>query len=525
METQELTLTLEQYEQIAPCCGIHFEGRNLQYFTPSLHMKWRVDTLFTKEPDTVRWLSCMSEDELLLDVGANVGMYSILAAVGRDVQVIACEPESQNYGLLNRNILMNNAGDKITSYCLALSDRCGLDSFYLSDFKPGGSCHTVGESVDYNLQPRPAGYVQGCIVSTLDRLIEDQAVPVPTHVKIDVDGIEHKVIHGMAMTLADPAVKSVLIELNPNLDEHRALFDLMEELGFRFFEKQLQESQQVDGPFKGIGNVIFYRPGWDAYEKLYTEQQGTCHVQAAFSHVVTRIASAEVHDEPTPYFFIENVFPDEFYKYLLSLLPADESYTPIDAAGLTAGSAYPERSIFQFNDQSLEKLSGLDRPFWNQVALALTSSDFLNVNMQKFAPWLPECRQSAESLPPMFPEALLVRDRAGYKLGPHTDSVDRVLSLLFYLPHDRSLVSEGTALYVPVDPGFRCPGGPHHDFDGFTQVKRIPFRPNSLVGFVSTDRSFHGVPEFTMPDAQRDVLGYMIRNPERLAGHARLAES
>lgn len=516
METQELTLTLEQYEQIVPCCDIHFEGRDLHYFTPSRQMKWRADTLFTKEPDTVRWLSCMSPDDILLDVGANVGMYSILAAVGRDVQVIACEPESQNYGLLNRNILINDACDKIRSYCLALSDRCGLDEFYLSDFTPGGSCHTVGESLDFNLQPRPPSYVQGCIVSTLDRLIEDQAMPVPTHIKIDVDGIEHKVIHGMIKTLSNPVVKSVLIELNPGLAEHRALFDLMEEQGFHYFDKQLQESRQVDGPFKGIGNVIFYRPGWLAYEKLYAAQLGICHVRAAFSHVIERITSAQVHQAPTPYYFIEDVFPDAFYQYLLANLPADESYIPIDAAGLTTGNSYSERSIFQLNDASLEKLSGLDRPFWNQVALALRCSDFLNVNMQKFAPWLPECQQITESMPTMFPEALLVRDRTGYKLGPHTDAVDRVLSLLFYLPRDLSLESEGTALFMPVDPNFKCPGGPHYDFDDFVQVKRIPFKPNSLVAFVSTDQSFHGVPELTMPGVQRDLLGYMIKNPARL---------
>ncbi len=513
--TQELTLTLEQYEQIAPSSVIRFEGRDLQYFTPSTHMKWRVDTLFTKEPDTVRWLSCMGEDDVLLDVGANVGMYSILAAVGRDVSVIACEPESQNYSLLNRNIHMNDAGNKITSYCLALSDVCGLDSFYLSDFMQGGSCHSVGESLDFNLQPRPSGYVQGCVVSTLDRLIDDEALAVPTHIKIDVDGIEHKVIDGMADTLANPAVRSVLIELNPNLDEHRELFERMAALGFRYFEQQVNESQQPSGPFAGIGNVIFYRPGWTAYESLYTEQEGSSHAQAAFSQVVNKIAAAPVQETPTPYFYIENVFPEEFYKYLICELPPEEAYTPIDAAGLTSGDAYAERSIFQFNNQSLEKLSGQERPFWSLIAQALHSVDFLNVNMQKFAPWLPEFRRPLDALPPMFPEALLMKDRAGYKLGPHTDSVDRVLSLLFYLPRDLSLVNEGTALYVPNDKSFTCAGGPHHGFDGFTEVTRIPFKPNSLVGFVASDTSFHGVPEFTVPGAQRDILGYLIRNPAR----------
>ncbi|MBV1959816.1 MAG: FkbM family methyltransferase [Pseudomonadales bacterium] len=92
--------------------------------------EWRVDTFFLDEPDTVRWLSCMKEGEVLIDIGANVGMYSTLAAIGRNVRVYAFEPESQNHNLLNQNIYLNNISDKVNAYCVALSDTSGLSMLY-----------------------------------------------------------------------------------------------------------------------------------------------------------------------------------------------------------------------------------------------------------------------------------------------------------------------------------------------------------------------------------------------------------
>ena len=52
-----------------------------------------------------------------IDIGANVGMYSIWAAVTRDISVISIEPESQNYAVLNKTILLNNLKDKVTALC------------------------------------------------------------------------------------------------------------------------------------------------------------------------------------------------------------------------------------------------------------------------------------------------------------------------------------------------------------------------------------------------------------------------
>ena len=506
---------LEQFEKINPSISIKFEGRDLCYHTPNRMTKWRVDSFFTKEPDTIRWISCMTDEEILLDVGANVGMYTIMASVGRGLKVFAFEPESQNYSLLNRNIYLNGVSDLVTAYCAGLSDHSGLDKFYLSNFSLGGSCHAVGESLDFNLIPQQADYVQGCTVYTLDEMIESNAIPVPTHIKIDVDGFEHKVITGMQKTLTKPEVKSVLIELNPHLEEHRGLFQKMEELGYRYFESQAEQSRQPDGVFAGIGNVIFYRKGWAAYEDLYGKQKGTVLVKASFNHVMEKIKQAEIISDPTPHFFIENVFPDNFYQNLLTFLPDETSYIPINMTEKTKGHYSPLRSILAFDNESLSKLDGTIRPFWNLMANQLLSPDLIFALVDKFSHWLPEAGAQKEDLAMLHREAMLIRDIKKYELGPHTDTHDRVASLFFYLPKDHSLESAGTALYKPLDENFHSDGSRHLSFEDFSEVDRFPFKPNSLIGFVRTDTSYHGVPRFDQGDEVRNILGYAVKNLKR----------
>ena len=86
------------------------------FWTPTLATKWRVDTLFSKEPDTIEWIAGFQSGEVLVDVGANVGMYTIWAAKTRGTHVYAFEPESQNYGALCRNIVLNNLSKRVIAY-------------------------------------------------------------------------------------------------------------------------------------------------------------------------------------------------------------------------------------------------------------------------------------------------------------------------------------------------------------------------------------------------------------------------
>ena len=73
-------LTLEEYERLNPTCEVAHESGAVRYLTPSSHLKWRVDSLFEKEPSTIEWIAGFRQDETLVDVGANVGMYTVWAA-------------------------------------------------------------------------------------------------------------------------------------------------------------------------------------------------------------------------------------------------------------------------------------------------------------------------------------------------------------------------------------------------------------------------------------------------------------
>jgi FkbM family methyltransferase len=252
-------LTLEEYEKLNPHCELTHDGVRVVYATPSTATKWRVDTLFEKEPITIQWIAGFAANEVLVDIGANVGMYTIWAAKTRGVRVFAFEPEAQNYALLNRNIVLNGLGEQVKAYCLGLSDQAGYSELHLSDLSIGGSCHSLGERVDFKHEPMQPVFSQGCISARLDDLVTAGVLPVPDHIKIDVDGIEHKIIAGARGVLADRKVRSLLIETNQNLADHRQMVKEVESLGYRYDPAQVAAAERKSGSFKGVAEYVFKR--------------------------------------------------------------------------------------------------------------------------------------------------------------------------------------------------------------------------------------------------------------------------
>jgi FkbM family methyltransferase len=254
-----MNLTLEEYEQLNPRCEIAHDGVSMTFATPSKLTRQRVETIYRKEPWTLEWIAEFKPGDTLVDCGANVGMYTIWAAMTRQTRVYAFEPESQNYALLNRNILINKLGDRVKAYCMGLSDQAGLFDLYMEDMRIGGSCHSVGAALDFRHQPLNTQFTQGCIAATLDGLVSGGTVPVPTHVKIDVDGFEPKVVSGARTTLQNPAVRSVLIEVNTNLEDHRAMVREMNAMGLMHDPAQVRRAERKDGTFKGVAEHVFRR--------------------------------------------------------------------------------------------------------------------------------------------------------------------------------------------------------------------------------------------------------------------------
>jgi len=256
---QPTKLTLEQYESLSPKAVVEHEGVKMIFATPSTLTFWRVDTIRQKEPWTLEWIAGFQPGEVLLDCGANVGMYTIWAAVTRKARVYAFEPEAQNYALLNRNIQLNGVAETVSAYCMGLSDVSGVSVLHMADMRVGGSCHSVGEALDFEHKPLQTMFRQGCYAARLDELIAAGAMPVPHHIKIDVDGFEPKVIAGGRETLRDPTVKSLLIETNQNLADHMSMVAELNALGFKHDAAQVHRAERKEGAFKGVAEYVFTR--------------------------------------------------------------------------------------------------------------------------------------------------------------------------------------------------------------------------------------------------------------------------
>ena len=236
-------------------------GARLKYFVPNNGSLWRVKTLLTKEPATIDWLNSMSSDSVLLDVGANIGIYSIYAALVRGSKVYAFEPESQNYSSLQKNIILNEMEKKVFAFCASISDMPSINFLNLSDFvwDGAGSCNSYGEEVSFDLTPRKSDYRQGSVAINLDSFLASIAPELPTHLKVDVDGFEHKVIYGGANLLLSSRLSSICIEINKNLPEHQALIKLLSRAGFSYDPLQVSAVERRSGQFTGCAEYFFRR--------------------------------------------------------------------------------------------------------------------------------------------------------------------------------------------------------------------------------------------------------------------------
>lgn len=166
--------------------------------------QWRHDTFWDKEPETISWLQSFSDGDVFFDIGANIGVYSLYcAALYPNSQILAFEPHNGNFNRLMDNIRLNGFKN-IDPYNKIISDK--------------------HEKCDFTGQEHEVGASGGQMVAASDsctdysRSVDDLVffsfnVPVPYHIKIDIDGQELKVIRGMEKTL--PLLSSVLVEVRP----------------------------------------------------------------------------------------------------------------------------------------------------------------------------------------------------------------------------------------------------------------------------------------------------------------------
>lgn len=219
-------------------------------------------------------------------------------------------------------------------------------------------------------------------------------------------------------------------------------------------------------------------------------------------HVIERLRTSKVLHDPYPHYCLEDVFPQEYYESMLRNMPDSSVYDNLFAVTSLKLDHFRHRDQRDLNEGWTEMLPEGIRSFWIGFDKWFRGTELALTVLRSFAEPLRE-RFGDESWPEVSVEAQFIRHRAGYFLGPHSDLYTKLVVVLFYLAPDDSLAHLGTSLYRPKDPGFTCPDSKHYPFDDFLNVKTAPYRRNSLLAFLRSDRSFHGLD----PLSEQDVAG------------------
>lgn len=116
----------------------------------------------------------------------------------------------------------------------------------------------LGEAIDYQRKSFLPANSQAVCAYTLDQLLDFFQIAVPNHLKIDVDSNEKKVFQDAYHVIRSPHLKSILVEMNDQLEKDNEIIDSLNSLGFELTNKH--HAPCFDGgDYASIFNDIFTR--------------------------------------------------------------------------------------------------------------------------------------------------------------------------------------------------------------------------------------------------------------------------
>jgi FkbM family methyltransferase len=192
------------------------------------------------------WRQVLKPGDLFVDVGANVGSYTIWAG-DLGAEVIALEPAKDTYKLLIENVALN--GYPVQTICAAAGASAGKARF------------TIGRDALNRLDPVGSTEIE---MLTIDSVIADRKV---AGMKVDVEGFEIEVLRGCERALADQRLRLIQLEWNASSTEavgtdRKPLADLLAKHGYSLYRPN---SEGILIPLTDIsfGPDVFARPALD----------------------------------------------------------------------------------------------------------------------------------------------------------------------------------------------------------------------------------------------------------------------
>ena len=211
-------------------------------------------------------LHLLRPNDLFVDIGANIGSYTILAGGGVGAQCISIEPISKTFQLLEDNINLN----RLTGHVKALNMGVGKEKGVLR-FTAGLDTvnHVLSDSEQVD------NVVEVPIESLNDLLINQE----PTLIKIDVEGFETNVIAGADRIFSKPSLLAVIMELNGSGERYGfnevLLHEKMLSFGFKSYMYSPFDRQLISlgGKMSASGNTLYVRNVDEVDHRLQSAQQ------------------------------------------------------------------------------------------------------------------------------------------------------------------------------------------------------------------------------------------------------------
>ncbi|GAG86703.1 unnamed protein product, partial [marine sediment metagenome] len=184
----------------------------------------------------------VKEGDIVIDVGAEVGTFSLKAAYQKAAKIIAIEPHPDNFEMLNRNIESNPllcSIAEIQPIQIALANILGKVKLYDSEY-PGS--HSIAGAVD------PNKFIM-VDIDTLDNLLDHLKISKVNFIKMDVEGAAHYVLQGATETLKQDLHLAIAVYHGDR--ERIGVLKILDENGFEY-KGYTTFGQQTDKNFKFI---------------------------------------------------------------------------------------------------------------------------------------------------------------------------------------------------------------------------------------------------------------------------------
>jgi FkbM family methyltransferase len=205
-----------------------FDKRPIFFKTGHNRLFWRAKNFFSEEPLMIEWLKNFNSKDIFLDIGANVGTYTI-PALSKKAKVYACELDPRNCSIIVENVFLNNLFDNFYLFPFGFSDLNSFQDIFYRDFSTGDALQSISRSSQIPSIDSNKKFISRQILFSLDYIFKEFKLEQPNKIKIDVDGNEKFVFEGGKSTILN--CQELYYEDN-NLEETNYILETIEKNNF-----------------------------------------------------------------------------------------------------------------------------------------------------------------------------------------------------------------------------------------------------------------------------------------------------